>query len=676
MKVKELFTLQELAKITDGQLYAKHAHEQVNHIFIDSRSSVLPKSLFIAIKGQRFNGHDFIEELSENKEVFFLVDEKNVIADTHSFILVENTLNAFQAIAKAHREQYQYPVIGITGSAGKTIIKEWLFQLLSPDFYIVKSPKSYNSQVGVPLSVMQMNDKHELGIFEAGISISGEMPNLGAIIQPSIGILTNIGAAHDAGFADRTEKLKEKLKLFSSSDLIILEKEVSIEQLVHQTYPTKEIHSWSISEYEDLVPKHIDPYFTKNIGHCIALMTYLGIEEKEIRSRIHQLEQLPMRLEFMNGQWDSVLLNDSYSNDISGLGIVLDHARKTEPQKKVTLCLGQFQESGLTDVELVDKLKTIISGEKIEFLLLFGAFYKKNRPFFEKMAENVYFFNDTKSAIHSFNWRQLQNKLVVCKGSRSDQLEHIVDHLKEKNHDTIWEVNLSSLIENLNYFKSRLQKGVKLLVMVKATAYGTEANKIAQVLQNQRVDYLGVAYPEEGVALIQDGIELPILVMNTSRSQFERATAHHLEIQVFSIEHLTSFIDFALAHKLKHYPIHIKLETGMNRLGIESKDLPELISLLEKHKDQIRVKGILSHLAAADELSQKEYTLQQIKHFNSMVDQLLPYCAEQPILHLLNTSGILDDEIPQYDMVRLGIGLHGISMNEQINKEIKQVPDL
>lgn len=670
-----MFTLQELAHITDGQLFAKSSSEQIHHIVTDSRSGIPSNSLFIALKGDRFNGHDFINDLQSTTQLAFLVDQKEFIDPSHSFLLVDDSLEAFQKIAKAHREKFSIPVIGITGSFGKTIIKEWLFQLLSPDFYIVKSPKSYNSQVGVPLSVFQMNQKHELGVFEAGISQTGEMEHLAEIIQPNIGVLTNIGGAHDAGFDSREQKLKEKIKLFKSCDVIVTEEHASIE-IIRSTYPNKEIISWSKQEFETILPSHSDPYYKENIGHCVAVMKYLGVDEQEIRSRIKQLETLPMRLEVVNGKWNTVLLNDSYSNDLSGLEIVLDHARKTAPQKELVLCLGQFQESGLSNDELCQKIKSLLLGEKINFLLLFGSFYVKNKQFFDKIAKNIHFFDHSRSAIEEFDWSSLNEKLIVYKGARADQLERIVNHIKEKNHDTIWEINLSHLIENLNFFKSQLNEDVKLLVMVKATAYGTEANKIAQVLQNQRVDYLGVAYPEEGVALRNDGIHLPILVMNTSASQFSIAAASQLDIQIYSIEHLQSFIQFAKNQQLIHYPIHLKLETGMNRLGFDQEDMSALIKLLQEHQELLNVKGILSHLAVADDANEVDYTMQQVEQFQLMVNELLPYCNEQPILHLLNTSGILDSHIPQFDMVRLGIGLHGISMNEHVNRDIKQVASL
>jgi len=417
-----LFKLQELVAITDGQLIATTINEQIQQLVTDSRSTILPNSLFVALKGERFNGHDFIPELVNNQNISFLVDDENAIRPGYSFLLVNDTKIALQKIAQYQREKYQIPVIGITGSNGKTIVKEWLFQLLSPDFYIVKSPKSYNSQVGVPLSVLQMHEKHELGVFEAGISKYGEMQYLSAIIQPTIGIFTNIGNAHDAGFTSKSQKLNEKLKLFQSCELIVLEANKEVEQAIKSLYPNKKVLSWAISDYQNLLPNSTtDPFFNKNIGHCITVMKRLGISDQEIESRIQQLETLPMRLELVNGKWNTVILNDSYSNDLSGLEVLLDHANKTAPQKELVLCLDQFQESGLSNDILCEKIKNLILGKKIDFLLLFGEFYNKNKDFFKKIVKNSFFFENSKSGLKDYDWSKLSGKLIVCKGGLGGQ---------------------------------------------------------------------------------------------------------------------------------------------------------------------------------------------------------------------------------------------------------------
>jgi len=672
-----LYTLQQLAEITGAELFTKTPHQSVHHFFTDSRQAIQPNSLFIALHGERFNGHDYIADISAPK-IAFLVSEQASITDSASFLLVKDTQQAFQQIAAHHRSQFSLPVVGITGSYGKTIVKEWLFQLLSPNLYVCKSPKSYNSQIGVPLSVLQLTKTHQFALFEAGISKTGEMQKLANIIRPNIGIITNIGDAHNEGFRDHEQKMKEKLLLFEESDVLIYEDNSAISFTLREAYSKKKHISWTAldqkvqlnGEQFDL-PATNSPYFAKNIGHCIALMKHLGFSSEEIVERCKALQTLPMRLEISNGKLNSTILNDSYSNDLSGLRIALEHAKKVAPQKQLSLILSSFQESGLTNDRLTQTLTELFSSLNIENLILIGDSYVENNTL-STAATSVCQYSSTEAAMLEHDWKSLNNQMVVVKGARIDRLERIVSLLKSKTHQTVWEINLSHLIENLNYFKSRLQKGVKLLAMVKATAYGTEADKIAQTLQDQNVDYLGVAYPEEGVALRNEGIHLPILVMNCAEAHFHLALSHQLEIQVFSLDQLKHLISHCRASQ-KKANIHIKLETGMNRLGFQENELPILTSLLAEAQDAISVTGILSHLATADDLHSTEFAEQQIAHFEHMANQILPHCSQQPLLHILNSSAMSQRNFSQFDMVRLGIGLHGISSLKETQSKIKQV---
>lgn len=654
----------------------------VGKIFTDSRDSFHKNDLFVALKGERFDGHKFIPDLVERGLRFFIVDEtfkSNKYQDS-SFIQVADTLQALQQIAEYHRKQFDFPVIGITGSNGKTIVKEYLYQLLSTKYNVVKSPRSYNSQVGVPLSLLQIEQFHDLGIFEAGISTTSEMKNLEKMIAPEIGIFTNLGTAHDEGFRNEEEKLKEKLILFKTSEVIIYQKkQVLVHHVIREMYPKKQLLIWQVVDKQNidvngelfLVPAANHNHEIENLGHCIALMKYLGISKKSIESDLKSLQQLPLRLQILRGRNHSTLINDSYNNDLAGFEVALKTAAQQNKAKPITLILSDFQQTGLSAELLSNRLNSILSKYQVDQIYAIGDFFSDHHLSGEYQFLS---FLTTKEFLDEIDKHDFSNKTILIKGARKYRFEEISKALEEKVHDTAWEINLSSFIHNINVYKSLLNPGVKLLVMVKALAYGTSAEQMAKVLQNQNIDYLGVAYPNEGLELRRAGITTPILVMNTSSNSFEVAIRAKLEIETYSIDHLKSLINYLKFHRILNYPVHLKVETGMNRLGFSEFEIEELKQLLKS--EEIQVKGIFSHLSSADEEKENDFSLQQQAKFQSFVQELIPVLKEKPILHLLNSSGISNKSLNQFDMVRLGIGAHGISSDPELQLRLEQIGTL
>ncbi len=681
-----MFSLEEITKITQGQLQG-NAKQIIKSISLDSRQIIPSQSVFIAIKGQRFDGHDFIEEATHKGAKFFIVqkDWQSPLLnrrDLH-FIFVEDTLRAMQELAKAYREQFDIPIVGITGSFGKTMVKEWLFQLLSPDYTIAKSPKSYNSQVGVPLSIFGLRPQHNLAIFEAGISQTGEMVHLANQILPTIGIYTGIGAAHDAGFASQKEKLEEKLNLFEEAEVIISEDIPEIRQALEQRFAHRQLLFWKV-ENNQLVspsislplPHQKNPYFEKNIGSAVVLMKYLGYSKEDIEKRLLQVEQLPMRFEIIEGKNNSLIINDSYSNDIAGIEQLLKTSQEIAPNQPIDLFITDFDQSKLSNKRILDELSKLFQQYKVRHLVAIGDLFVKNPNSFDDIVDvpiTVPQVSDLNQYIEDMN----PSGLLLFKGSRKHKLEQLVQKLRKYSHDAELQINLSHIIQNINVFRSRLEKEVKLMIMLKATGYGAKVDKLAQLLSYQKVDYLGVAYPEEGRDLRQQGVDLPIFVMNTSERNFAMIVKYNLEIELFSLEQAAAFLTYLTERNIKHYPVHIKLDTGMHRLGFAEEDLDQLIQLITTHKQSIAIKGILSHLSCADDLEQENITRQQIKHFDQLSQRLLPLAQADCLRHILNTAGLSSPlDLPQFDMVRIGIGLHGFAPFDTVQEQLTQIETL
>lgn len=671
----------------------------IETISIDSRSLQNSEAtLFFALKGPNHDGHKFIPELIAQGVTYFVVEEiPQDLQNQACFLVVEDTRIALQNLAAYYRGLFDIPIIGITGSNGKTIIKEWLNFLLSPDYNIIRSPKSYNSQVGVPLSILGINEKHELGIFEAGISTINEMQNLQKIIRPTIGILSNIGSAHDEGFDDAGQKIKEKLKLFKDSEVLICKKNKTIEQFLPALQnPRLKFFTWSsdngkadvfiiATEKNDETTLKIthnnrcfvvkipftDSASIENAIQCFMVMLYLNYDEEIIAKRMWQLYPVEMRLKVKIGINNTTLIDDSYSSDFQSLKIALDFLENQKQHSKKTLILSDIFQSGLNTDELYAQVSQLIISNKIKRVIVIGSVISK----YKNKFSNCTAFPDTETFLNQIEQLNFQNETILIKGARHYHFEEIVLALQQKTHETILEINLNAISHNLNYYKSKLQPNTKLMAMVKAYGYGNGGFEIAKLLEHHKIDYLGVAFADEGIMLKNAGILLPIMVMNPESTSYQAIINHKLEPEIYSIKGLQSFIKILQSKKIEQYPIHIKLDTGMHRLGFMEPQLDQLIQILQETKT-VKVVSVLSHLAASDMPKFQDFTLEQIKKFDSWSSQIIAALAIQPIRHILNTSGISNYPVAQFDMVRLGIGLYGVSNDDDEQKNLENVGTL
>jgi alanine racemase len=667
----------------------------IAHVSIDSRSQVQDgQTLFFALKGPRHDGHRFLEEVYQKGGRYFVVSEiPEPIHESATYIQVNNTLRALQVFTQKYREQFQFPIVGITGSNGKTIIKEWLNFLLSPDYHIIKSPKSYNSQVGVPLSVLGINEQHNFGIFEAGISTVNEMHFLQKMIQPTIGILTNIGSAHDEGFSSIAEKIKEKLKLFHDVEILIYRRNKTIESFIPKHIKT---FTWSSGDFAADVTAHpqikngkntlnlcykevcyaleipfSDDASVENLTHCVVAMMYLGYDVDEIQRRVRNLYPIEMRLQVKKGIRNCIVIDDSYSADFQSLKIALDVLENQTQHQKKTVILSDIVQSGLDEEELYSRISRLLITHKVNRVIVIGPTISK----YQKKFINCSPFLSTDDFIQDLDRLGFDRETVLIKGARVFGFERIVKRLEEKTHDTVLEINLEALSHNLNFYKSKIPKNCRLMVMIKAFGYGNGGVEIAKLLEYHRVHYLGVAFTDEGVQLKQNGVKTPIMVLNPEQSSFDALIQYGLEPEIYSFRVLESFKKRIKEFGLNHYPIHIKIDTGMHRLGFMPDEIPQLISLL-KHDVTVRVESVLSHMATSDDANDSTFAEQQIELFKSTAFQFKDALSADIILHLLNTSGISNYSEATFNMVRLGIGLYGISNHPKEQNSLQQVATL
>ena len=674
--------LHTIAPVTKNEL-------NVLDISVDSRSlRNTANTLFFALKGNNHNAHDFLNDLYAKGVRYFVVSQDVSLPPNAVIFKVEDTLRALQRFVAFYRKKYTFPVIGITGSNGKTIVKEWLNQLLLPFYNIIKSPKSYNSQVGVPLSVIAINDEHNLGIFEAGISQPNEMDFLEEVIQPTIGILTNIGPAHNEGFSTKEEKLQEKIKLFKNADVLISEKT----DLVEASKSEKaQWFTWSFNQAANVQFKKVntvlkvkfnntefsvDLPFTdlasvENIATCITALLFLKIDTNYIAEAIPQLQTVQMRLQVKKGMNDCLLIDDSYSSDYQSLKIALDFLEQQKTHQQKTVILSDIFQSGFTPEVLYQKVAQLLNQNHVTRVIGIGnkiGTHLTNVPQFQSYPDTETFLND-------FNLRSFRSETILIKGSRSFQFEKIVTELEEKTHETVLEINLDAISHNLNFYKSKLKPTTKVMVMVKAFGYGNGSYEIAKLLAHHQVSYLGVAFADEGVELRKAGIKIPIVVMNPENSAFSTMIAYNLEPEIYNIDELNTFLQIAENQNLYNYPIHLKLNTGMNRLGFVEKDFDGLINLL-KQTNLVEVASIFSHLATSDMPEERDFTLQQIQLFQKWSTFIKNELNINPILHILNTSGIYNFGEYQMDMVRVGIGLYGVGNDTNEDAQLQNVATL
>ena len=683
------YTIKEIAGIVGAK--TRNLHDgSVSILLTDSRRLSFPEqSLFFAIKTKTGDGHRYIEELYRLRVRNFVVSE--VLPEFEqmkeaNFLVVKDTMKALQKLATYHRRRFNIPVIGITGSNGKTIVKEFLYQLLHKEFNIVRSPRSYNSQLGVPLSVWQMNEKHTLGIFEAGISQPDEMEKLGPIIAPTIGIITNIGEAHQENFISMSQKCLEKLTLFNESEAIIYDGDNTlIANCIEAACLSHKAIAWSRTDSEaplyieavvkktsetvirctlfGLTKEYVIP-FTDDASiedaiHCLAVMLYLKPTSVNDTKKFARLEPVAMRLDVKQGIAGCLLINDTYNSDINSLDIALDFLQSRHADKKMkrTLVLSDILQSGTLPKSLYKKVADLVRRKKVDRIIGIGHDLKEYGSVFDMEKE---FYDTTDEFIQSPTFKQFRDELILLKGSRRFHFERISELLEKKVHETILEVNLDAVVHNFNYYRSKLKPETKMVCMVKADGYGAGSYELAKTLQEHRCDYLAVAVADEGAGLRKEGISIPIIVMNPEFGSFNVMFENNLEPEVYSFRLLDAMIRETERRGITSYPIHIKIDTGMHRLGFRPDDIPAVCERI-KEQSGVMVRSTFSHLAGSDSPAFDDFTHKQLDTFARAAASLEDGLEHRVIKHILNSAGIERFADHQMDMVRLGISLYGIS---------------
>lgn len=676
---------------------------KVSRISMDTRKIENPaETIFFALSGSMHDGHDFIHEAIA-KGITNIVAENvpGLVTGAINIYIVPNSLLALQQLAKNHRTSFPaLEVIAITGSNGKTTIKEWLYQLIQ-DRQVVKSPKSYNSQTGVPLSVWQISEGDALGIFEAGISLPNEMQALQEIIQPSLGLFTFLGDAHAEGFTDRSQKLAEKLNLFTHCTKIIFEEDnADVATAIRTRYADKKLISWGNSdeatlftitntsknndtsvinivmqgmEYAVKIP-FTDSASIQNVLHCIAVLLTLGMSLDEIKSGLTKLQNIPMRLEMKNGIHDSILINDTYNADIQSFKIALEFLSQQAGSKEKVLILSDFMQTGLDEDKLNHQLANLIHTHDIVHVVGIGTNIKS----IEKFLDPFILFNcyqTTEQLIAKLPTLRVDNKAILVKGARSFQLENVIQALSDKAHSATLETDLQCIEKNLKIFSQLLPPATQIIAVIKASAYGSGSEELARFLEFKKVGYLAVAFIDEGIQLRQSGIVLPIIILNPDRNGVMDMIKYRLEPEVYSLDQIKEIISIVAQNIHITFHIHIKVDTGMHRLGFSQADITELGELL-RNNQQIKVVSIFSHLSSSEDPGDDAYTHQQASNLNIAFQKLTDILQYKPYKHILNSSGII--RLPQYhyDMVRLGLGLYGIDSTETITPHLDKVHTL
>jgi Alr-MurF fusion protein len=699
------YTVKDISSIISGTLFGEGNRDAlILHLLIDSRRITHAEtSLFFAIKGERHDGHKFIYDLYEKGVRNFVVSklpEEEGKVNGAGFILVKDTLKALQELCAAHRKRFSIPVIGITGSNGKTIVKEWLYQLLREDKNIVRSPKSFNSQVGVPLSVWQMGAEHEIGIFEAGISQPGEMNRLEKIMQPTIGIFTNVGQAHDENFRSQEQKVEEKLDLFVNTGTVVYCRDyLLLHEKINSSKTLKEVKAftWSKKTRADLQIQAVhkndflkikipftDEASVENAIHCWAALLLLGYDNAVIAPRMALLSPVAMRLEMKEGVNNCSVINDSYNSDLGSLSIALDFLNQQKQHPRRTLILSDILQSGRDEPALYREVAELLHKKGVNRLIGIGEAITRQSAQFKVQKE---FYPSTSEFLAQYTTGTFRDETILLKGARTFGFEDISKVLQQKAHETVLEVNLNALVHNLNYFRSRLKPGTKMMAMVKAFSYGSGSYEIASALQFHHVDYLAVAYADEGIELRKAGLTLPVMVMNPEEQSYDSMIQYNLEPEIYSFRVLGLFDEAARRSKKllegnlpsggqgKKLNVHIKLDTGMHRLGFEEKDLNELMVRIRNNKF-LTIRSVFSHLAGSDEPEHDEFTRSQITRFGEMSAKIISH-FDYPILrHILNSAGITRFTDAQFDMVRLGIGMYGIGASAADQAQLENVHTL
>lgn len=678
------YTIQQVCQIIEGSLIRFSTNSQVSQLLYDSRRISFPDgALFFAIVTQENNGHDYIESCYKKGVRNFVVSQGQYDRTDCNILQVPDTLVALQKLAAFHRNRFTIPVVGITGSNGKTIVKEWLYQLLHDRFTIVRSPKSFNSQIGVPLSVWEMGEQHSLAIFEAGISKPGEMQQLEKIIRPTIGVLTNIGEAHDAGFDNRKQKAEEKLLLFKDADVLIYCKD-DIETIadVREIVRDANLLTWSFSHGADIAirKRHSDSHrvalhatyqgksYSLQLGfsddasiqnaiHCWCVLIYFGFEDEYIQQRFGLLHHLEMRMQLLHAINGCLVINDSYSADLTSLQLALQFMKQQAATLKKTVILSDFFESGKDEQILYDEIHHQLNAFGVQKIVGIGEKISKHFQH-QKFDGEQMLFADTESFLRHVRSNSFTNEIILLKGARVFHFEDIAKLFTSKSHQTVLKIDLNALAHNVKQYRSILSTGTQIMAMVKAFSYGSGSSEIAGVLQYNNVDYLGVAYADEGVELVKSGVTLPIMVMNAEEDAFRIIVDYNLQPVIFSFELLQRFDRYLEDQAIGNYPVHIEFDTGMNRLGFAPTDVNRLSTALQH--SNMHIVSVFSHLVASEDAEQDAFTTSQIALFTGLTQSLSQDLPYKFVRHIANTAGAIRFRQAHFDMVRLGIGLYGV----------------
>ena len=687
-----IYTIEKITTLI-GARRIGHADAKIGWLLTDSRSLCFPEeTLFFALRSQRNDGHKYIDDLYRRGVRNFVV-ENDMFASQHTdanFLVVPSPLEALQRLAERHRDEFDIPIVGITGSNGKTMVKEWLYQILSPQMVVTRSPRSYNSQIGVPLSVWLLNEQTQVGIFEAGISEPGEMASLHDIIQPTIGVLTSLGTAHQKNFRSMDEKCMEKLQLFHGAKVIAYDSDNdTISRCIRRSGYQGEKIGWSrenpsaplyisnISSTPSTPSSTIISYCYKGTQGeyrlpfideasmecsfaCAAIALYLGVRPEDLDARMSQLEPVAMRLEVKEGQHGCTLINDSYNSDINSLDIALDFMnRRPEYQgRRRTLILSDIQQTGMDKAELYREVSDLCQKRGVDRLIGIGTAIQSQADVIT-VADKA-FFPGVQQFVDSPLFRSLHDEVILLKGARVFGFDHLTELLEQKVHETILEVNLNAVVDNLNFYRSFLKPETKLVCMVKADAYGAGAVEVAKTLQDHRVDYLAVAVADEGVTLRRHGITQNIMIMNPEMTAFKTMFDYVLEPEVYSFRLMDALIRAAEKEGITGLPVHIKLDTGMHRLGFDpEKDIDEVIARM-KRQNAIIPRSVFSHFVGSDSDDFDNFSAMQFEKFDKASRKLQSAFSHKILRHMDNSAAIEHFPERQMDMCRLGLGLYGV----------------
>jgi alanine racemase len=685
------YSPEQLSIACNGRL-TMNVSSVVSRLLIDSRSVYdAPDSLYFALKGNHHDGHQFLHSLYVRGVRTFVVREGEIpikFKEKANWIEVSDTRDALQKIAGFHRSRFTIPVLGITGSNGKTIVKEWITQLIGNDIFVARSPRSYNSQVGVPLSLWHLNERSEIGIFEAGISQPGEMMRLQQIIRPDMGLFTTLGQAHQQNFSSLEEKLDQKLLLFKDAGVIFYNSDQSlVHQAICDKFPDKTLFTWGRSEVSHLQlveeaevdeKMHLklkwkDDFFVltlpftdrvsvENVLPATLFLLVRGYAPEYIEQRVASLVPVAMRLEQKEGINQNLLINDTYNSDFTSLEVALDFLVQQSRKKGVrrTVVLSDLLQTGIPENELYPLVATLIQEKKIDRFIGVGPALGRYAPLFD---EDACFFESTDDFLRSIQTFHFKGEAILVKGSRRFFFERIVMRLEKQRHATVMEINLDALMHNLNQYRRLLSPDTRVLAMVKAFSYGSGSYEIASVLQHQNIDYLGVAFADEGMELRKAGIVTPIIVLNPEEKSFGQMVTYNLEPEIYSFRVLEAFNAAAVAEGHERVNVHIKVDTGMNRMGFLEGEIPKLIVRL-KEMSMLNVKSVFSHLAGSDDQVYDAFTNQQIQKFERICNLLHSALPADFMRHILNSAGIERFPDARFDMVRLGIGLYGFGAGE------------